>query len=150
RVHRVAQQLIPPQFNAGYPPLMVYYCRHAPFIVDGAGMPVPPLRPDPRLLAAARQLGEVADFLVIPSNGPHAVQAAIEQAARRKVISMPEITIQEARRRGWKRVGVLGVGEPAIYTEPLARLGIATETASAERRKALDDAIFRLMEGRSD
>jgi aspartate racemase len=27
RIHRVAQQLIPPLGNSGYPPMVVYYCR---------------------------------------------------------------------------------------------------------------------------
>jgi hypothetical protein len=30
RVHRVAQRLIPPHWNAGYPPMVVYYCRTLP------------------------------------------------------------------------------------------------------------------------
>src|SRR5262249_11285474 len=34
--------------------------------------------------------------------------------------------------------------------EPLGRLGIAWETADAERRAALDGAVFRQMEGRDD
>jgi hypothetical protein len=57
RVHRVAQRLIPPRWNAGYPPMVVYYCRHAPFIVTDEGVPRLPLRPDPRLLEAAKLLG---------------------------------------------------------------------------------------------
>jgi aspartate/glutamate racemase len=30
RVHRVAQRLIPPHGNGGYPPMVVYYDRHPP------------------------------------------------------------------------------------------------------------------------
>jgi hypothetical protein len=29
-VHRVAQRLIPPHGNGGYPPIVVYYYRHPP------------------------------------------------------------------------------------------------------------------------
>src|SRR5687768_11538284 len=68
-VHRVAQRLIPPHLNGGYPPMVVHYCRHAPVLVHEDGSPLIPLRPDPRLSDAARWLGQVADFLVITSNG---------------------------------------------------------------------------------
>ena len=30
RLHRVAQRLIAPRMNSGYPPMVVYYHRHAP------------------------------------------------------------------------------------------------------------------------
>lgn len=93
RVHRVAQRLIPPYWNAGYPPMVVYYCRHAPFIVKDDGTPQLPLRPDPRVLEAAKWLGQLADFLVIPSNGPHLLQPEIEGVARGKVLSMVEATV---------------------------------------------------------
>ncbi len=150
RVHRAAQRLIPPRFNAGYPPMVVWYCRHPPVLVTEAGMPQLPVRPDPRLFEAAERLGRLADFLVITANGPHRFQAEIERAAGHRVLSMVEATLEEVRRRRWRRVGVLGLGEPALYTEPLGRLGVACETLEAGPRADLDDAIFRLMEGRSD
>ncbi len=54
--------------------------------------PTFPLQPDPRLLAAARQLGAYADFLVITSNGVHQAQEALEQASGLKILSMIELT----------------------------------------------------------
>jgi hypothetical protein len=48
------------------------------------GLPRMPIEPDPGLLEAARQLGAVSDFLVVPSNGPHLLQAEIERAAGRR------------------------------------------------------------------
>ena len=48
--------------------------------------------------------------------------------------SMVDATVEELRRRPWRRAGVLGVGDPTIYTEPLERLGIACETVDAGRR----------------
>ncbi len=39
RVHHVAQGLVPPQGNSGYPPMVVYYCRHPPVLVDATGHP---------------------------------------------------------------------------------------------------------------
>jgi aspartate racemase len=151
RVHRVAQRLITPSYNRGYPPMVVYYFRHAPGLLTDEGKPVIPYRPDPRLLEAAKRLGGLADFLVITSNTPHLFQAEIEQAAGCKVLSMIDTTLEEVRRRKWKRAGVLGlVVDPVFYTLPLEQLGIACETMDPGSRVALDQAIFRLMEGRDD
>jgi aspartate racemase len=148
RLHRAAQRVIPPHLNGGYPPMVVWYCRHPPILVKEDGRPLLPLRPDPRLLEAAGRLGQVADFLVIPSNTPHALQSEIERAAGKRVVSMVGATIDEVRRRGWKRVGIAALGEPVFYTEPLGRLGAVCETLDQPARDALDPAIFRVMEGR--
>ena len=150
RVHRVAQRLIPPSHNRGYPPMVVYYYRHAPILLSAEGKPLLPFRPDPRLLEAAKRVGGLANFLVITSNTPHLFQAEIEQAAGCKVLSMIDTTLEEVRQRKWKRVGVLGLIDPVFYTRPLGQLGIECETMDPESRVALDKAIFRLMEGRDD
>jgi aspartate racemase len=150
RVHRVSRRLIPPSRNAGYPPMVVYYLRHAPFLLTEEGTPQRPLRLDPRLLETVGRLGSVADFLVITSNGPHLLLPEIEQAAGRRVLSMVAVTLNEVQRRRWKRVGVLGLGDPVIYTRPLAQLGIACEIADTGAQAALDGAIFQVMEGRDD
>jgi aspartate racemase len=151
RVHRVAQRLIPRDHNRGYPPMVVYYYRHAPALLTDEGKPVTPYRPDPRLLEAAKRVGGLADFLVITANSAHLFRAEIEQAAGCKVLSMIDTTLEEVRRREWKRVGVLGyVVDPVFYTGPLGQLGIACETMEPESRVALDKAISRLMEGRDD
>jgi aspartate racemase len=86
RLLRAAQRAIPPHLNGGYPPTVVWYCRHPPILIQDDGRPQLPLRADPRLLEAAGRLGQLADFLVIPSNTPHALQPEIERAAGRKVV----------------------------------------------------------------
>lgn len=63
---------------------------------------------------------------------------------------MIEATLEETRRRGWKRVGVMTLMLPAVYAEPLARDGIACETLDVGTQAELDRAIFRVMEGRDD
>jgi aspartate racemase len=63
---------------------------------------------------------------------------------------MIEVTLDEVWRRGWKRVGVMGLGDPFVYTRRLDSLGIACEILEPPRRAPLDGAIFRLMEGRDD
>jgi aspartate racemase len=66
------------------------------------------------------------------------------------VVSMVDATLDEVRRREWKRVGVLGRGEPRVYAHRLAAMDVACETIDRGLRAHLDAAIFRLMEGRVD
>src|SRR5262245_7827112 len=150
RLHLVSQKLIPQQHNTGYPPLVVYYHRHPPVVMTAAGFPEVPFRADPRLLDAAKKLGPLADFLVIPSNATHNFRVDIERASGREVLSIIDVTIAEVRRRGWRKVGVLGYGDPVVYTRPLGELGIACETIDAAVRSQLDASIMGLIEGRTD
>jgi aspartate racemase len=150
RVHRVSQRLIPPNLNGGYPPMVVYYCRHPPVLVSKEGIAESPLRADPRLFQAAKRLGALCDFLAIPCNSAHLFLEEIEQASGCKVLSMIDATIWEVERRNWKRVGVLTLGEPVVYSRPLEKIGVACQAADAEARTELDRAIFRLIEGRDD
>ncbi|HZB95226.1 MAG TPA: aspartate/glutamate racemase family protein [Herpetosiphonaceae bacterium] len=153
RVHRVAQRLVPQHANAGYPPMVVYYFRDLPVLMPSDGS-IPTQRPpaNPALLDAARRLGAWADFLVIPSNGVHAWQPEIEDAAGRPVVSMIDATMAEVGRRGYRCVGVVDFRPPAwcIYTEPLRAAGIRTEVVPAERLLALQEAVHAVDEGRVD
>jgi aspartate racemase len=81
RVHRAAQQLVPQRFNSGYPPMVVYYCRFAPFVATDSGAPALPPRPRPELLEVAASIGAMADFIVIVSNFLHLFRAEIEDAS---------------------------------------------------------------------
>ena len=152
RLHQAAQRLIPPLANSGYPPLVVYYHRRAPFVMNPDNTPVVPLQADPDLLDAARWLGARVDFLVIPANGPHIVHAQIEQAAGRPILSLIHATLGEVRRRGAQKVGILGFGDPrvAIYTYPLREMNLAFETIGGELQGPLNAAIVGVMEGREN
>ncbi len=150
RVHRVAQQLIPPQRNSGYPPMVVHYCRHPPVLLDADGRTHMPIQPDPRLLKAAHTLGQLADFLVIISNGVHAMQPALEQAADRPILSMIEVTLAEVARRGWQRVGVLAYTTPLVYAQALEQRGLQWESIDTALQTPLDAAIMAVMEGQAD
>jgi aspartate racemase len=150
RVHQIAQQLLPPKGNSGYPPMVVHYCRHPPVLLDSTGYPQMPLQPDPRLLAAARTLGQLADFLVVTSNGVHVIQPALEQAASRPILSMIEAALAEVARREWQRVGVLAYRTPQVYARPLEQRGRRWESVDAALQASLDAAIMAVMEGRAD
>jgi aspartate racemase len=150
RVHAVSQRLIPQAANSGYPPMVVYYHRYPPFVVDEHFKPVMPLQPEPHLVEMLCGLGKMVDFIAITANAPHMFQDLIEETTGRKVLSMIDATIEEVKRRGWHSLGVLGLGEPTVYKVELARLGMACETLPEEAgglRDELDQAIVQLMAG---
>jgi aspartate racemase len=151
-VHAVSQKLIPPSLNSGYPPMVVYYHRYPPFIVDERGVPIPPRRPEPHLTAALGKLGEMVDFIVITSNAPHLFLGLIEETSGRKVLSMIDTTINEVHRQGLRRVGVLGLGLPKFYLEALDKIGVVYETLPVEAgglSERLDSAIVAYMAGQT-
>jgi aspartate racemase len=149
RVHAVAQQLIPPRFNGGYPPMMVYYHRAAPMLADEDGRPILPIQPDPRMVDAAARLGAWADFLVIPSNGGHVLAPAIAQATDCPLLSMIEVTLAEVARRRPRLVGVFGFGPVRVYLEPMRERGIPHVTIDEALQAEVDVAVRSLMEGRA-
>jgi aspartate racemase len=134
RVHHVSQRIVPQDWNAGYPPMVVWFHRRRPIRLGPDGSPMVPLQVDPELVEAARWLGKGVDFLVIPCNAAHVGVAQIEETVR----------------RGWRRVGVLGFrSAPAVYTGPLGDRGIACVEIDGTRQARLDAAIRAVMEGRT-
>jgi aspartate racemase len=95
-------------------------------------------------------LGQLADFLVITSNGAHLLQAAIEAAAGRPVLSMLEATVAEVVCRGWHTVGVLSLFGPHVYNQPLDEAGIRWVSIDSELQTPLDHAIMQVMDGSND
>ena len=130
--------------------MVVYYCRFVPHAAPARGPLPAELRPHRDLLRAASQLGHLADFIVVTSNFVHLFQSEIEQAAGRHLLSMVDLTLAEVARRAWRNVGVLGFGDPLVYTEPLSTVNVRTETIDGELRSGLDTAIDHVMEGRAD
>ena len=148
RLHAVSQSLIPQLGNSGYPGLIVYYLRHRPLILNDDGSPALPLTPHPGLLEAAKKLGALADFIVITSNGAHVFREQVEEASGLPVFSMIDSTLNEVRRRGWQRTGVIGMGEPFVYSAPLRAEGQQPEQLDPQQITALDRSLLGVMEGR--
>jgi aspartate racemase len=149
RVHAISQRLIPPRGNSGYPPMVVYYFRQAPVVTHEDGSPIFPVQVNPALLEAAARLGAVADFLVITSNGVHLMQAPIQEAAGRPVLSMIEITLDEVRRRELRKVGVLEYYGSGVYQRPLEQMGIPYVVLPEDQQTRLNHAIQAYTEGRA-
>jgi aspartate racemase len=146
RVHRMSQRLIAPSGNRGYPPMVVYYCR---FVPHAAPEPGSPLRAHPDLLSAAAELGRLADFIVVTSNFVHLFHSELEQAAGCELLSMIDLALNEVAQRAWRNVGVLGFGDPLVYTHRLPAMNVRSETIDGMLRVRLDAAIDEVMEGRA-
>jgi aspartate racemase len=149
RMHGLCQQRVPQHFNAGYPPMVVWYQRRLPIRLGDDGCPILPMQVDPELVETAAWLGKGVDFLVIPCNSAHVGLDEIRRAAGCRVVSMIDATLDEVVRRGWARVGVLGFATaPPLYTEPLRQRGVHCVAIDGPRQARLDAAIQALMEGR--
>jgi aspartate racemase len=148
RLHAASQRLIPQNWSLGYPPLVVWYHRGFPIQMDGDGRPVTPTRVDPDLVEGAARLGTLVDFLAIPCNSAHVGLSEIEAAARRPVLSMVNVVLDEVARRGWATVGVLGFnGAPGVYLTPLRERGIACLEIDPALQVPLDAGLRAVMEG---
>ena len=150
QVHRASQRLLPQLANSGYPPMVVVFHRRPPIVLGADGAPVRPVRLDPVLAQMLAKLGSMADFLVITSNGAHMVQKQMEEASGRPILSMIDVTLAEVRRRGWRKVGVIGMGDPLVYTQRLGTMGVASDTLPEEDRHRLDLVFLGFMEGKDD
>jgi aspartate racemase len=149
RVHRLSQELIPQNFNTGYPPMVVWYHRRPPVRFGDDGRVIVPMQVDPQLVDGAAWLGKGVDFLVIPCNAAHVGLAEIKRAAGCPVLSMVDATLDEVARRGWQRVGVMGFhAAPPLYTDPLRQRGVHCETVDGTLQAGLDRGIQAVAEGR--
>lgn len=152
RVHKISQDLIPQFVNRGYPPLHVFYFRHAPMALNPDGSTPNVLEPDPRLLELAKIAGKNADFIVIPSNTPHLFQKQIEEASGRKMLSIVDVTLEEVKRRSLKKVGVLAIGDTLkhrLYQNRLDEIGVTWEIIPDKIVQKLDESIWAVMEGKT-
>lgn len=133
--------------------MVVIYVRKPPMVLNQDGSFPLILEPSPELLAAAKKIATVADFIVIPSNTPHLFQNQIESASGLKVLSIVDVTIEEIKKRKPKNVGVLAVGvtlREKLYQDRLDDLEIAWETIDDDLVEKLDESIKALMEGHAD
>jgi aspartate racemase len=93
-----------------------------------------------RLLAAAG-----ADFAICPDNSAHLAWDHVQAATPIPWLHIAGVVGDEAARRGFRRVGVLGtrytMGGP-VYADALGRLGIETLVPEAADFETVDRVIF--------
>jgi len=98
------------------------------------------------MLASAEKLAKAgADFLICPDNTIHQVFELVEHRSPRPWLHIAREVAAEAKRCGYKRLGVLGTRylmEGPVYPEALRAAGIEYRIPSALEREQLNQIIF--------
>jgi aspartate racemase len=85
------------------------------------------------------------DFVIIPSNGPHYAIKQVQEQSPLPVLSIVDVSVTECRRRGFTKVGILGMGvtmSDGLYVDPLKQVAIEPVTLPAEKQKEVSHLIY--------
>jgi aspartate racemase len=94
-----------------------------------------------RVLAAAG-----AEFAICPDNTLHQAFPFLTPRSPIPFLSIADVVAQEARRRGYRRLGILGTRylmESDVYPTSLSPLGIAREIPEPAERERINTIIFK-------
>ena len=98
------------------------------------------------MLSSADKLAKAgADFLICPDNTIHQAFDLIEHRAPRPWLHIAREVAADAKRRGFRRLAVLGTRylmEGPVYPEALKTAGIEHRIPKAEQRKRINEIIF--------
>jgi len=98
------------------------------------------------MLSSAEKLAKVgADFLIAPVNTVHQAFDLVEHRSPRPWLHIAVEVANEAKRHGFKRLGILGTRalmEGPVYSEKLKAAGIEHRIPGAEQRERIHRAIF--------
>ena len=98
------------------------------------------------MLSSADKLAKAgADFLICPDNTIHQAFDLIEHRAPRPWLHIAREVAAEAKRRGFRRLEVLGTRylmEGPVYPEALKTAGIEHRIPKAEQRQRINEIIF--------
>jgi aspartate racemase len=98
------------------------------------------------MLSSTRKLAAAgADFVICPDNTIHQALPAIESRSPLPWLHIAEVVGEEARRRGFRRVGLTGTQwlvESDVYPPRLDRLGIEYMRPLPEEREEINRIIF--------
>ncbi len=98
------------------------------------------------LLASAKKLVRAgAELLICPDNTIHQGLDLVRQSSPVPWIHIAEEVTQEARRRGFKRVGILGTRflmEGPVYPSRLAPAGIDHRVPNSSQRERINQIIY--------
>ena len=105
------------------------------------------------LLASARKVAAAgADFTICPDNTCHEAFPYLLPKSPIPWLHIAEVVVGEARRRGFRRLGVLGTKylmESSVYTGAAAKHAIDCEIPEAGDRERVNTIIFKeLVNGR--
>ena len=98
------------------------------------------------ILASAEKLAKAgADFLICPDNTIHQAFDLVEHRSPRPWLHIAREVAAEAKKQGFKRLGVLGTRylmEGPVYREALKAAGIEHRVPSAVERERINQIIF--------
>jgi aspartate racemase len=104
------------------------------------------------LSSAAKLAAAGADFLICPDNTCHIALPAVRPRSPLPWLHIVEVVAGEAKRRGYRRLGVTGTKytmEGPAYPEVLAAAGLDHRVPGPETRERIDRIIFdELVNGR--
>lgn len=99
------------------------------------------------MLQSARKVAAAgADFAICPDNTLHQAMEIVLPSSPIPWLHIAEVVAEEARQRGFERVGVLGTRylmEGPVYPKALGKLGIAARIPSAADRETINRTIFQ-------
>jgi aspartate racemase len=100
-----------------------------------------------RMLESARKVAAAgADFAICPDNTVHQALDLVLPASPIPWLHIADVVAQEARNRGFVRVGVLGTKylmEGPVYPEALGKLGIGCRIPPPADRETINRTIFQ-------
>jgi aspartate racemase len=98
------------------------------------------------MLASARHLAAAgADFLICPDNTIHQALPLVSDGSPRPWLHIAEVVAAEARRRGFRRIGITGtryLTESEVYPQKLAAAGLGFVRPPAAEREEINRIIF--------
>ena len=98
------------------------------------------------MLGSAEKLARSgADFLICPDNTIHAAFAHIAPRSPLPWLHIAEVVAQEARAKGYRRLGITGTGwlvDSDVYPEKLAAAGIDYRRPRGDERDMIDRIIM--------
>jgi len=99
------------------------------------------------MLASARKVAAAgADFVISPDNTIHQALDRVRASSPIPWISIADVVAEEARERGFERVGILGTKylmEGPVYPAALEKRGISWSIPSPRDRETINRVIFQ-------
>lgn len=151
RILKISADRIPQYGNRGYPPIDIRMMNRAPMLLNDDGTFPDVVAPSPELLEATRFVGKNADFIILLAHTPHLFAKQIEEIAKKPLLSIIDVTINEVTRKGSKRVGIIAIGltlDKRVYQNPLEERRIETVVLPKELSDRLDEnEVWAIQEG---
>lgn len=152
RIFKASVNYPVPQYgNRGYPPMDIRMLNKAPMLLNSDGSYPEVLKPSPELLEAAKFVGKNSDFIIISANTPHIFAKEVEEAAGKTLLSIVDVSINEIKKRKYKRVGLTAIGltlQKELFQEPLKEIGVESVVLPDDLVERLEkEGIYQLQEG---